>query len=179
MRHLGAVLGAGVLLVLAAGCAQRSGPPAAGGGSLSTSAAGSVSATPPVIATGSATNTPVTVTTVPGPPPGAPHLPPGAVPVPGTQVDAHALPSSFPRQVWTEHGGRVLGLFGEVGGCFTARAVVDRQTSSQVTVRLIQRQPGPGPHACPLFVRYKPMTVQLAAPLGERRVQLLMSIVQG
>lgn len=174
MRHLGAVIGAGVLLVLAAGCAQRAGSTTAGGGGLSTSATGS----PPVV--GSATpGEPATVTMVPGPPPGAPHLPVGAVAVPGTRVDAHALPASFPRQVWTERGGKVLGLLGEEGGCFTAKAVVDQQSGTQVTVRLIQHQPGPGPHACPLFVRYKPLTVPLAAPLGERKVRLLMSIVQG
>jgi hypothetical protein len=168
------VIGAGVLLVLAAGCAQQAGS-AAGGGSLTTSTPGS----PPVIDTSGATNTPVTVTMVPGPPPGAPHLPPGAVPVPGNRVDAHALPSSFPRQVWTEKGGTVLGLLGEEGGCFTAKAVVDEQTGSRVTVRLIQHRPGPGPQACPMFLRYKPLTVTLAAPLGQREVRLLMSIVQG
>jgi hypothetical protein len=107
------------------------------------------------------------------------HLPGGAVPVPGTKVDAHALPSSFPRQVWTEHSGTVLGFEGEVGGCFTSRATVDQQTDKQVIVRLIQQEPGTGEHACPMFLRYKPMSVNLAKPLGDRTVVLRLSIIRG
>lgn len=121
----------------------------------------------------------MTVTKVPGPPPGAPALPGGAEPVAGTHVDAHALPAGFPRQVWTEKDGTVLGFLGEVGGCFTSRAVVDQQTATQVTIRLIQQAPGTGERACPMFVRYKVMSVTLAQPLGQRDVQLLLSTIRG
>jgi hypothetical protein len=173
MRHLGTVLGAGVLLVLVAGCAQQTGPAAAGGPGLTTGSSAPVTP-PPFPAT-----TPATVTMVPGPPVGLPALPPGSVPVAGTRVDAHALPHGFPHTVWTERNGTVLGFLGEVGGCFISRAVVDQQTARQVTVRLIQQAPGTGERACPMFVRYKPMTVTLAAPLGERTVQLLLSTIRG
>ncbi len=175
MRHLGTAIGTGILLVLVAGCAQQTGS-AAGGGSLHTSTAGSPTlvSPPPIPAT-----TPATVTKVPGPPVGAPALPPGAVPVAGGKVDARSLPGGFPHTVWTEQGGTVLGVIGEVGGCFTSRVVVDKQTATQVTVRLIQQAPGTGERACPMFVRYKPMTVTLAKPLGDREVQLLMSTIRG
>jgi hypothetical protein len=163
MRHLGAVIGAGVLLVLAAGCAQGGTVAAGGGNTLSTSSPTTTAPHPTVV----------------GPPMPSVHLPGGAVPVPGTRVDAHALPSSFPRQVWTQHGGTVLGFQGEVGGCFTSRATVDQQTDKQVTVRLIQQEPGTGEHACPMFLRYKPMSVNLAKPLGDRTVVLLLSIIRG
>lgn len=163
MRHLGAVLAAGVVLVLAAACGAQT---AAGAG--------------PTLGT-APTTTPShrTATTVPGPAIPGVHLPVGATPVPGNRVDSHALPFSFPKEVWTEHGGTVLGFQGEAGGCFTSRAVVDKQTDQQVTVRLIQQEPGTGEHACPMYVRYKPMSVSLAKPLGDRSVQLLMSIIRG
>lgn len=166
MRHLGAVLGAGVALVLAAGCAQQQSTGAAGGGTLHTS--------PPSH----------TATMVPGPapvpidPPGV-HPPAGAVVVPSSRVDTRALPFSYPKLAWTDRGGTSLGFEGEVGGCLTSRAEVTGQNATEVTVRLIQRQPGPGKRSCPMFVRYTPMTVHLAAPLGDRTVRFQMSIVRG
>jgi hypothetical protein len=159
MRHLGAVLATGALIVLAAGCAKQG--TASAGSSLNT--AGS----------------PTTGTVVTGPAlPGA-HLPPGAVPVAGSRVDAHALPASFAKEVWTEKGGTVLGFYGEDGGCFTSNATVTSQTDQQVVVRLIQQEPGTGAHVCPMYVRYKPMSVTLADPLGSRTVVLQLAIVRG
>jgi hypothetical protein len=164
MRHLGAVLAAGAALVLAAGCAQQQST----GAALSTS-------------------TPAhTATKVPGPaplpvpanPPGV-HAPAGSVVVPANRVDARALPFSFPKLVWIDHAGTSLGFEGEVGGCLTSRAEVDGQTATQVTVRLIQQQAGTGERSCPMFVRYRPMTVHLTAPLGDRTVRLLMSTIRG
>ncbi|HEX5405352.1 MAG TPA: hypothetical protein VFX16_24005 [Pseudonocardiaceae bacterium] len=159
------MIGAGVLLVLVAGCAKAGTVAVGSGDTLST--------------TGPTTTTTAPHPTVIGPPIPGVHLPSGAVQVPGAQVDAHALPSSFPREVWTEHGGTVLGFEGEDGGCFTSRATVDQQTDQQVTVRLIQQEGGTGEHACPQFLRYKPMSVNLAKPLGDRTVVLLMSIIRG
>jgi hypothetical protein len=166
MRHLAVAIGAAAVLVTLAGCAQQ-GTAASGGSTLHTS-------NPPT-----STSRP-TATPVPGAPamPGV-HVPAGAVLVPGARVDAHSLPGTFPREVWTEHNGTVLGFIGEAGGCFTSRAVIDKQTDSGVTVRLIQQQGGTGEHACPMYVRYKPMSVTLAKPLGDRNVQLLMSIIRG
>jgi hypothetical protein len=106
-------------------------------------------------------------------------VPAGAVPVPGNQVNVSALPAQFPRTVWFDKGGIELGFYGEAGGCFTASATVAQQTDAQVIIRLVQQQPGSGSHACPMYVRYKPMTVALAKPLGTRTVVLQLSIVRG
>lgn len=172
MRHLVAVAGAGLVLVLAAGCAQQQGTASTGGNSpsLATSTP-AVTPAPPHTAT--------LVPPVPGTTPPGVRPPAGAVVVPGNRVDARALPYTFPRLVWTDRGGTNLGFEGEVGGCLTSRAVVEEQNATEVTVRLIQQEPGTGEHSCPMFVRYKPMTVHLAAPLGDRTVRLQMSIIRG
>jgi hypothetical protein len=46
-------------------------------------------------------------------------------------------------------------------------------------VRMIQQQPGTGERSCPMFVRYTPMAVHLAQPLGNRTVTLQLSIIRG
>jgi hypothetical protein len=166
MRHLGVVAGAGILLVLAAGCAGGgSGASVQPGSGLTVSSTTAPSTTAP-----SGSVRPV----IPGTP-----VPAGATPVPGNQVRASALPSQFPRTVWYDKGGTELGFYGEAGGCFTSSATVVQQTDEQVIVRLVQQQPGTGAHACPMYVRYKPMTVALAKPLGARTVVLQLSIVRG
>jgi len=151
-----------VLLLLVAGCA--------GGGSSAAVQPGNQLTTVP--------------TTTPAPPvtgpafPGA-HVPAGATPVAGKQVIAPSLPSTFPRTVWTAKGGTELGFYGEAGGCFTSNATVVQQTDAQVMVRLVQQEPGTGSRACPMYVRYQPMSVALAKPLGDRTVVLQLSIVRG
>lgn len=152
-------------MVLVAGCAGNQ-----AGGSVSAGSGGGVlvtSAPPP------STDTPVGGPAMPGL-----HLPEGAVPVAGNRVDAHSLPASFPREVWSEKNGTVLGFDGEDGGCFTSSAKVVTQTDSQVVVRLIQNEPGTG-HMCPMYLRYKPMSVTLDKPLGDRNVVLQLAIVRG
>lgn len=163
MRHLGTIAGAGILMLLVAGCA--------GGGPSAAVQPGGLSTSSPT-----ATSRPGTV---PGPAFPGVQLPAGATPVAGNQVVTSSLPASFPRTVWTAKGGGELGFYGEEGGCFTSNATVAQQTDTQVTVRLVQQEPGTGGHACPMFVRYKPMTVQLTQPLGSRTVVLQLSIVRG
>lgn len=115
-----------------------------------------------------------------GPAMAGPALPPGSEPVAGTQVDAHGLPAGFPREVWTSDGGRVLGLYGEAGGCLTVRAQADVQTGTQVTVRLVQLEPLPvAGHACSEVRTMKPLSVPLASPLGNRTVVLQLTIARG
>jgi len=161
MRHLGVVVGTGILMLLVAGCA--------GGGSTASVQPGS--------------GLSVSSTTAPSSPvspvlPGT-QVPAGATPVPDNQVKASALPSQFPRTVWFDKGGTELGFYGLAGGCFTSNATVVQQTDAQVIVRVVQQQPGTGTRACPMYVRYKPMTVALAKPLGARTVVLQLSIVRG
>lgn len=163
MRHLGVVVATGALLVLAAGCA-RPGQTAAGAGASTT--------VPVQTTTGR-------VATGPGPAmPGA-HLPAGVVPVAGKQVDARSLPASFPREVWTDKAGTLLGFYGQQGGCSTQSASVTEQNAQQVTVRFVQQEPGTAATPCPMYLAYKPMSVTLAAPLGDRTVVLQLSIVRG
>jgi hypothetical protein len=165
MRTLAAVIGTGVLFALVVGCGGRpTGGSAAGSGGTPTLG---VSSTPPTV--GSSTLTP-------GPPPGPP-IPADATVVPVSQVDATALPPAFPRLVWTEQGGTVVGFYGEIGGCFTSGAKLEGQTSTRVTIRLIQQE-GPIRQACPLYRGFKPMNVTLTAPLGARTVVLQLSIVR-
>jgi hypothetical protein len=172
MRHLGTVVGAGLLMVLAAGC--TSGGAVASGGGLTTA----TSATTVPSTTTSATTTAPPTGTGQQPISGV-HLPADATPVAGRQVNASALPAAFPRTVWVRLGGKLLGFYGEEGGCFTSGATVTQQTDTQVVVRLIQTEPGTGTHACPMYVRYKPMALTLAKPLGTRTVVLVFSIVHG
>lgn len=151
-------------MLLVAGCASG-GSNAQPGNQLTTVPTTAPTTTPVAPATGPA---------IPGV-----HLPAGATPVAGKQVVVTSLPSTFPRTVWTENGGAVLGFYGESGGCFTSNATVVQQTDSQVIVRLVQQEPGTGSHMCPMYLRYKPMTVALAKPLGDRTVVLQLSIVRG
>lgn len=149
-------------MLLVAGCA--------GGGSSAAVQPGNQ------LSTGS-TTAPATAVTGPAFP--GVQVPAGATPVAGNQVNASALPSGFPRTVWIDKNGSELGFYGEEGGCFTSTATVAQQTDTQIVVRLVQQQPGTGTHACPMFVRYKPMTVQLTKPLASRTVVLRLSIVRG
>jgi hypothetical protein len=149
------VIGAGVLLVLAAGCAQRQPVVTAGAGSLSTSQA-----------------VPTSGSTVPGPALPGVHLPAGAEPVPGTQVDASALPADFSRLVWTEDDGTTIGLDGEEGGCMASKATVTSQTDTRVVVQILQQHTVGSGHACPMYLRYQPLSVHLDSALGHRTVVL-------
>jgi hypothetical protein len=150
-------------MVLAAGCAGGASGGSVAAGRSSGLTTGTTSAPPPV--TGPAF-------------PGV-HLPAGATPVAGSQVNATGLPSAFPRLAWLEQNGTLLGFYGQEGGCFTSSASVTQQTDTQVVVRLVQQQAGTGGHACPQFVRYKAMSVPLAKPLGSRTVVLHLAIVRG
>ncbi|HEX4701211.1 MAG TPA: hypothetical protein VH352_03705 [Pseudonocardiaceae bacterium] len=147
-------------MVLVAGCATG-GSVASGSGGLTT-------------VTSTTSPPPVTGPAIPGV-----HLPAGATPVAGSQVNSSALPATFPRTAWLEHDGTVLGFYGEDGGCFTSSATVAQQTDTRIVVRLVQQEPGTGPHACPMYLRYKPMSVTLAKPLGTRTVVLELAIVRG
>lgn len=156
MTNVAAVLGAGVLVALVAGCAQHV--------DVNPGLAPVISTTHPSAAPGA-------------PPQGVPMLPVdrpplGAIPVPPGQVDASSLPRNYPQQVWTEHGGMVVGLDVEQGGCLNTTPTLLSQTATAVTIRLVRTQTGGAAHACPMYLTYRPATVSLAAPLRERTVVL-------
>lgn len=158
MRHLGAALLAAGALALVAGC-----------GSQVVESAISASSTLSIAPTSG------------GPFMGGPKLPAGTTPVSGSRVNVTELPAGFPREVWTTGDGATLGLYGEQGGCDTISAQVVAQTSTQVTVRLLQIQQKPAGRmaGCPMYEMVKPLSVTLAQPLGNRTVLLQLSIQEG
>lgn len=165
MRRLGLSAGIAIGIVavaaLAVGCAGR--PPASAG-------------SPPSVITA-----PTTTVTAPASGPDLPnvHLPAGSVPVAGSKVDARGLPPGYPRLVWTEGNGSVIGFFAEQGACSTVGASVIAQTGSAVTVRLLQQQPA-STKPCPAnYILNKEMTVNLAQPLGGRTVIMQAVIERG
>ena len=110
--------------------------------------------------------------------PAGPHLPAGAVPVAGSKVDASALPAGYPRLVWTQNNGLVIGFYGLQGACTTVSASVVSQTGTAVTVRLVQTQPATT-KPCPDYLLNKVMTVNLDQPLGSRSVIMQAAIERG
>ncbi len=156
------MLGTGALLVLAAGCAGHVG------------AGGAATDQPAATVTGS---------TRAAPGPGAPdlpsvHLPAGSEPVAGSRVDASSLPAGYPRLVWTIGNGSTLGFFAEQGSCQTVSAQVTAQTSTQVTIRLLQIQPA-STKPCAENLGNKQLTVGLNQPLGSRNVIMQAAIERG
>ena len=149
MRHIGTVVGTGVLLLVISACgsAQNAGTGAGGGPTLPT--ATSSSDVPPGIAPG--------------------EIPPDGKPV--TKLDTNALSSEYPRTVWTQGDGKTVGVIAQEGGCGKASASVLEQSASVVKIELVETLPL-DKQACTMDIRFPPLTVQLAEPLGERTVAL-------
>jgi hypothetical protein len=144
------------MALLAVACAGR--PPVSAGG-------------PPSVVTAPTTSTS-------GPDLPGVHLPAGSEPVAGSRVDARALPAGYPRLVWTEGNGSVIGFFAEQGACTTVSASVVAQTGDAVTVRLLLQQPA-STKPCPQYLLNKEMTVNLDRPLGSRTVIMQAAIERG
>jgi hypothetical protein len=142
MRRLHAALGAGALFLAVAACAEPK--PTVGFGGQP-----------------------------PAPPPGpvAPAPVQERVPVPDSRIDYSQLPQDYPHTVWTQEGGTVVVATGQEGGCTRVHAQAADQSSQQVTVVLVAQTPEP-PGFCTQDLRYVPVAVQLAAPLGERKIVL-------
>ncbi|HUQ59344.1 hypothetical protein [Lentzea sp.] len=149
MRHIGTVVGTGVLLLVISACgsAQNASPGAGGGPTLPT--ATSPSEAPPGIAPG--------------------EVPPDGTPV--TKIDTNALTPDYPRTVWTQGDGRTVGVVGQEGGCGKASASVLEQNASAVKIELLETTPLTK-QMCTMDIRFPPLTVQLSEPLGERTVVL-------
>jgi hypothetical protein len=100
-----------------------------------------------------------------------PQPPPGAAPVPASKVDASALPEGYPKIAWTTDGGRAVGAYGVAsGGCVEVRGELAEQNPKRVLLRLVERTTSDGP--CTMEIRYVPVAVNLAEPLGDRTVVL-------
>ncbi|MFD0919818.1 hypothetical protein [Saccharopolyspora rosea] len=111
---------------------------------------------------------------------GKPPAPPGPVepkpvqersPVAAEEVDAAALPKSYPKQVWTQDGGTVVVATGQEGGCSHVHGELAEQTADHVKVVLVDQTPEP-PGICTMDLRYPPVAVRLDAPLDARKVVL-------
>ncbi|KAA2254980.1 hypothetical protein F0L68_29500 [Solihabitans fulvus] len=103
-----------------------------------------------------------------------PKPPNGGKPVPAAQLDLAALPTDYPKSVWIEGDGTVLGLTGQEGGCSKVRADLTEQTDTVVRVHLVETSPVET-RPCTMDLRYPPLTVHLAAPLGARTVAVTVS----
>jgi hypothetical protein len=130
---------------------------------------------PPPAATAPSATTTESASTSPPPPtqidPMNPQPPPGAAPVPASKVEASALPEGYPRVAWTTDGGRAVGAYGVAnGGCVEVRGELAEQNPQRVLLRLVEHATSPGP--CTLEIRYVPVSVNLAEPLGDRTVVL-------
>jgi len=165
MRYSAKVVGTGALLLMVTACAgpdMSTAQPAAGGdsaaptGSVSTSPSASVLPAPPTAN-----------------PPGKPRLtvPEGSTPVPPAKIDATALPSGFPHEVWTANGGTVLNIRAQEGGCGHALGEAAEQTAGHVVVNLSETKAQTG-QMCTMDIRYPVISVALAAPLDQRTVVL-------
>jgi len=113
---------------------------------------------------------PPSASPAPPPVPDAPVAPPGGEKIPAGQVDAAALPEGYPRLVWTQEGGSVLGAYGQEGGCTQVRADLVEQTAESVRIMFVELTPTTGP--CTMDLRFPPLTVRLDEPLGDRMVVL-------
>ncbi|RCW44002.1 hypothetical protein DFQ14_105147 [Halopolyspora algeriensis] len=148
MRRLHTTVGAGVLLLAATACAEQQ-PDVGFGGKPPTSS--SIEQRPPASV--------------------RPNPPEGRSNVPAKQIDATALPKSYPREVWTQHDGTVVAATGQEGGCGSVHAELTEQTAKKVGIVFIEEIPKAA-DACTMDIRYRPVTVELDAPLDTRTVVL-------
>lgn len=142
MRRLNTTLGAGVLLLTVAACAGQPSDVGFGG-------------QPPA---------------PPGPPPPAKPIQERAV-VPDSSLDTSALPKGYPKRVWTQDGGTVVVATGQEGGCSKVHGELAEQSPQLVKVVFVEASPEK-PRMCTMDLRYPPVTVQLSAPLGPRKIVL-------
>jgi hypothetical protein len=103
--------------------------------------------------------------------PANPAPPKGTQAVPESKVDASALPEAYPRIAWTTDGGKAVGAYGVAsGGCVEVRGELAEQNPQRVVLRLVEHTTSTG--ACTMEIRYVPVAVEPAEPLGDRTVVL-------
>jgi len=159
MRSLGTAVGAGVLFLLVAACGSPQHEIGAG-------SPGDPKAAPQLSVSPSPEPTSSAPDIAPGEPP-----PNGGVPVPLTKLDAAALPEGYPRSVWTEGDGTVIGVIGQEGGCSKVGVQVVEQSATSVHLELVETLPAEQ-QVCTMDIRFPPLTAKLDAPLAERTVVL-------
>lgn len=172
MRPLFVIAGMTALLLGAGACGQA----ADQGAPASQPTPTSVSPGPPSV---SAPQRPSSKPIPPeaGAPPTATTPPEGAVLLPKSQVDTSALPEYYAeRNVWSVNDGRTLALNAMAPNpCtgVTARLVEENDRMVRITIAPMdvpQGGPPDGPGVCAQVVTPRVLTVDLAAPIGDRKV---------
>lgn len=103
--------------------------------------------------------------------PNWPAPPHGVRPLPSAQIDSSALPPGYPGLVWTQDAAsKVVGIYGQEGGCTHVHADLREQTPRLVRVAVMEITASSGP--CTMDLRYPSLVVHLDAPLGDRTVVL-------
>ncbi|MFB9902608.1 hypothetical protein [Allokutzneria oryzae] len=152
MRRIATVVGTGALLLTMAACGSEVG------------FGGQPSNNPPA-------------SSAPGQPTSEPNI---AIPKPpegGTAIQDKQLdPASqdmdgYKRLVWTKDNGSTVGTYGREGGCSKVSGEVVEQTDKTVKLLLTERHPDKT-QACTMDMRYPPVELKLAKPLGERVVSV-------
>jgi hypothetical protein len=180
MRALRATVVAAVSLCALAGCGQAANQGASGDlTSNPASSPGSGTTSPPSqprvtepLPPGSLPVLPP----VPAPPSGT-NVPPGATALPKEQVDASALPPYYKgTTVWVANGGHTLTFTAEAkDACtgLTARVVEQSASGVRIVIGPTDVPQGGSPDApsfCAQVITPRVLTVELKAPLGNRKV---------
>lgn len=95
--------------------------------------------------------------------------------MPQNRVTPVDLPNGQPSLVWTIGDGKIVGFYGREGGCTHVHGVVADQSASGVKITMVEQKPAK-PKICTMDLRYPPVTVQLASPLGNRPVTLVHQV---
>ncbi|MFD5831304.1 hypothetical protein [Lentzea sp. NPDC060358] len=162
------------LAAVLAGCS--SGAPGSGS-SAGSSSPGTAPAGTGTSAPGSTGSSGANPTSAPAQPPVSiseekPVVPPNVTPVAKEKVDSTSLSDTFRGEAYVFNDGRDVEVFGVGGGCKEARAEVTAQSAEVVQVTLVTITKQPPGTMCTQEVRQVPLTVRLAAPLGDRRLVL-------
>lgn len=165
------VVAAVALAALLAGCSSGTQSSAPGSGSSSGAPTSGTSTPAPGSSSGS------NPAAAPVPPPVSisedkPVVPPNVTPVPREKVDATSLSETYRTEAYVFNDGRDVEVFGVGGGCKEARAEVTAQSAEIVQITLVTITTQPPGRVCTQEIRQVPLTVRLAAPLGDRRLVL-------
>ncbi len=158
------------LAVVLAGCSSGTQSGAPGSGSSSGAPTSGTSTPPSPGSSGAPTSAPVQ-------PPVSiseekPVVPPNVTEVPKDRVDTTSLSETFRTEAYVFNDGRDVEVFGVGGGCKEARAEVTAQSAEVVQIALVTVTKQPPGTVCTQEIRQIPLTVRLAAPLGDRRLVL-------
>jgi hypothetical protein len=93
-------------------------------------------------------------------------------PVAKEKVDTTSLSDTYRDEVYVFGDGADVEVFGVGGGCKEARAEVSGQSADLVQITLVTITKQPPGTVCTQEIRQVPLTVRLAAPLGNRRLVL-------